>query len=79
MKVFMFKQEHQREGPGTELQGKTQTLTPSFEAEGGQVKKMVCPMEAVMNCIESKCAWYVEEKNSCAVKLIAIERERKSR
>jgi hypothetical protein len=36
-------------------------------------------MAAIMNCIEDECAWYVSEKNSCAVKLIAIEKGRMSK
>lgn len=37
-------------------------------------RKIECPMAAIMNCIEDRCAWYVGEKNSCAVKLIAVDR-----
>ena len=32
-------------------------------------------MAAMMNCKEDKCAWYVGDKNSCAVKLIASRRD----
>jgi len=34
--------------------------------------KKVCPMAAVMNCLEEKCAWYVIEEDACAVKVIAV-------
>jgi hypothetical protein len=34
--------------------------------------KKVCPMAAVMNCLEEKCAWYVSEEGACAVKVIAV-------
>ena len=66
---------------GTVLQGKTQTIDPFFwVGGGGQVtREKVCPMAAILNCIEAKCAWYVEEKKSCAVKLIAIDEGRNSR
>lgn len=59
---------------GAELQGKSQTIEQFFEAdEGEKVKtKVVCPMAAIMNCIEDKCAWYVSERDACAVKVIAI-------
>ncbi|MDH3364701.1 MAG: hypothetical protein OEM29_01655 [Thermoplasmata archaeon] len=33
---------------------------------------VVCPMAAVMHCLEDKCAWYVSEEGACAVKVIAI-------
>jgi hypothetical protein len=37
-----------------------------------KTKKMVCPMAAVMHCVEDKCAWYVSERGACAVKVIAV-------